>query len=77
MVLVLLFGTKCNLKFCNHSTFYLWEERELVLSFNCLVITYTLENLINRKALSFYLLVLPTPSRAFLAGTARQGCEKE
>ena len=28
-------------------------------------------------ALSIYLLVLPTPPRAFLAGTARQGSEKE
>ena len=27
--------------------------------------------------LSIYLLILPTPSRAFLAGTARQGYEKE
>ena len=26
---------------------------------------------------SIYLLILPTPSRAFLAGTARQGYEKE
>ena len=31
----------------------------------------------NKTVLSIYLLILPTPSRAFLAGTARQGYEKE